>query len=181
MSRVIQQETIVFLVSVLHGAGLTFFYDLLRALRRAFRHNLVVLSAEDFLFWVMAGFLTFCLAFLKTDGIIRGYVAVGIALGAVLYHAAFSRWVVGGVAGILKWIRRLAVRLWRILSKPAEKIWAKWKKVVVFARKKAYNKFIRRENTADLSAEGGLQRRCIRKKTKGVRLYGKRKKTRKPK
>ena len=90
MSDVIHQETVVFLLSVLHGAGLTFGYDVLRSLRRAFRHSMAAVSVEDFLFWLSAGFLTFCLAFFRTDGVIRGYVAAGMAIGAVLYHYTLS-------------------------------------------------------------------------------------------
>ncbi len=181
MSQVIRQETVVFLLSVLHGAGLTFLYDLIRSLRRAFRHSLPVVSAEDFLFWMTAGFLTFCLAFSETDGIIRGYVAVGIMLGAVLYHAAFSQLVVRTVSGFLKLVKHGVCLLWKILSKPAEKIWMKWKKVVVFTRKKAYNKISRRENAENLSAKGGQRKHRISNKIKGVSQHDKKKKTRKQK
>lgn len=56
MSEVIRQETIIFLLAVVHGTGLTFLYDLFRrcggsAARRA------AISAEDFVFWIAAGFL----------------------------------------------------------------------------------------------------------------------------
>lgn len=139
MSRVIQQETVVFLLSVLHGIGLTFGYDLLRSLRRVFRHGVFAVSAEDFLFWLTAGFLTFCLAFFKTDGVIRGYVAAGIAIGAILYHYTVSSLVVRAVSGLLKGIKHIFCLVWRILSKPARKIWLFWKKSIEFTRKKGYN------------------------------------------
>ena len=94
MSSVIRQEIWLFLLSVLHGASLALFYDLFRSLRRAIPHGIVLLSLEDFFFWMTAGFLTFCLAFSGTDGVIRGYVAAGIFLGAFFYHKTVSRWVV---------------------------------------------------------------------------------------
>lgn len=157
MSDVIRQETVVFLLSVLHGVLLTLLYDLLRALRRAFPHGVAAVSAEDFLFWLTAGFLTFCLAFSETDGVLRGYVAVGIALGAVLYHETASPWIVKGLAGILKAVRRLfhglfslvgqvvgrigsAVRkITRILSVPVKKICTKTKKRIEKEKKNDYN------------------------------------------
>ena len=80
MSSVIRQEIWLFLLSVLHGASLALFYDLFRSLRRAIPHGIVLLSLEDFFFWMTAGFLTFCLVFSGTDGVIRGYVAAGIFL-----------------------------------------------------------------------------------------------------
>lgn len=139
MSQVIRQETVVFLLSVLHGMILTFCYDLIRSFRRAFRHGLIAVSVEDFLFWLAAGFFTFCLAFFWTDGVIRGYVAAGIALGAVLYHYTASSFVVRGVSWLLKGIKRGICLVWHILSKPARKIWLFWKKSIEFARQKGYN------------------------------------------
>lgn len=166
MSEVIQKETLVFFLSVAHGIGLTVLYDLLRALRRVFRHGIAAVSAEDFLFWIMASFLTFCLVFSETDGVVRGYVAAGIAIGAVLYHQTFSNLVVCGCVRLLSVIKgifgllyhivgvirtkiwRISGKVGRIVSIPVRKIWIKRKKRIEIRRKKGYNmtKAIRRES-----------------------------------
>ena len=117
MSQVIRQETIVFLTAVLHGAVLAFFYDLLRALRRVFPHSLTVISAEDFLFWIAAGFLTFCLLFQETNGVIRCYVAVGAALGVIFYLNVPSRLVLWIVTGILGGVRALVRMIGKTVGK----------------------------------------------------------------
>lgn len=139
MSDVIHQETAVFLLSVLHGASLAFGYDLLRSLRRAFRHSDAVVSLEDFLFWLLAGFLTFCLAFFRTDGVIRGYVAAGMAIGAVLYHYMFSSAAVCVVSGLLKGVKQVLLLVFRILAEPVRKICSILKKIIEFAGKRGYN------------------------------------------
>lgn len=141
MSEVIQQETMVFLLSVLHGIGLTFCYDLIRALRRAFAHNLAAVSIEDFLFWLAAGFLTFCLAFFRTDGTIRGYVAAGIAIGVILYHFSVSSLVVRGVSWIMMLIKRVFCIIFRVIAVPLKKICQIWKKIIEFVWKRGYNNF----------------------------------------
>lgn len=107
MSHVIRQETAVFLLSVAHGALLTLVYDFFRALRRVFLHSAAAVAAEDFFFWLAAAFLTFCLAFLKTDGVIRGYVAVGIVLGAVVYHVGPGKIVLRGLCFLFRAVKRL--------------------------------------------------------------------------
>ncbi len=117
MSDVIRKETVVFFLSIAHGIGLTALYDLLRALRRVFRHGTVAVSAEDFIFWMAAGFLTFCLAFSETNGVIRGYVAAGIAIGVILYHQTASPWVVKGLAGIFSAVRWIVEFLLRRLRR----------------------------------------------------------------
>ncbi|MCD8396394.1 MAG: spore cortex biosynthesis protein YabQ [Lachnospiraceae bacterium] len=122
MSGVIRRETAVFLISVLHGAALTFLYDLLRALRRSFRHSLPVLSAEDFLFWLLAGALTFCLAFRETDGVIRDYVAAGILIGFLLYHFTISACAVRILSGVFTLMYRAVSFPLRVFSTVFRKI-----------------------------------------------------------
>ena len=139
MSHVIREETMVFLFSILHGILLAFGYDVLRAFRRAFRHSIAAVSAEDFLFWMVAGLLTFCLAFFRTDGVIRGYVIAGIGLGALLYHFTASAAVVFALAFILKKIKHVAIRIAGLLSKPCKKICVFLQKRIEFARKSSYN------------------------------------------
>ncbi len=139
MSGVIRQEAAVFLLSVLHGAALTLAYDILRSLRRAFRHGLAAVSAEDFLYWLAAGFSTFCLAFSHTDGVIRGYVAAGIAIGAVLYHMTLSGPLVRGLSAVLRGVRNFVRLIVKILAKPLEIFCRFFKKIIEFVGKKGYN------------------------------------------
>ncbi|MCD7820307.1 MAG: spore cortex biosynthesis protein YabQ [Lachnospiraceae bacterium] len=139
MSSVIRQETAVFLISILHGAALTFLYDFLRALRRCISHGLAALSLEDFLFWLLAGFLTFYLTFRETDGIIRGYVAVGILLGFFLYHLLLSCTVVALLTGLFRLLGRIVGLPCRILSTAVKKTCIFCKKRIEFARKSVYN------------------------------------------
>ena len=144
MSEVIRQETAVFLLSVLHGAALTLAYDLLRALRRAFAHGAVAVSVEDFLFWIVAGFLTFCLAFYRTDGVIRGYVAVGIAIGVILYHFSISGLVVRFFSRLFVSIKHVFGTILRFLALPAKKCCHFWQKIIEIAGKSGYNIFIKK-------------------------------------
>ncbi|MDY3251158.1 MAG: spore cortex biosynthesis protein YabQ [Candidatus Choladocola sp.] len=182
MSRVISQEAAVFLLSVLHGAGLTFLYDLIRAFRRAVSHNLFVVSAEDFLFWLAAGFFTFCLAFSETDGVIRGYVAAGIAIGAVFYHFTFSGLIVRGVSWLFRLIGHSVSLLCRILAKPVEKIWIICKKIIEFARKKGYNVGRTKKRSGAVRPRGRCaEPECLDGRSRRGRKYGRKKKTAKQK
>lgn len=150
MSAVIHQETVIFLMAVLHGIGLTVLYDLLRALRRAVPHGVAAVSCEDFLFWITSGFLTFCFAFRYTDGVIRAYVSAGIALGAVLYHFTVSTVVLKAVArlftfvadvaaGVFSFWKRILMRLSFGTSRLCRKIRRFLKKTIEFKKKRRYN------------------------------------------
>ncbi|HIR28325.1 MAG TPA: spore cortex biosynthesis protein YabQ [Candidatus Choladousia intestinigallinarum] len=122
MSSVIRQEMWIFLLSILHGIFLTLLYDLFRSLRRAFPHGIVLISLEDFFFWMAAGFLTFCLIFSGTDGVIRGYVGAGIFLGAFLYHKTASPYVVLVLGKSLQFAAGIVRKAGRLLKKLARKI-----------------------------------------------------------
>ncbi len=142
MSSVIRQETAVFLFFTLHGALLTMSYDVLRALRRSARHSLLLLSLEDFLFWMAAGFQTFYLAFRESDGAIRGYAVVGMLLGSVLYHVTLSPVIVKLLSALFRCFAgawRMMKRPCRVLRKLVQKNCKNCKKRIENARKKVYN------------------------------------------
>ena len=69
-----------------------------------------------------AGFLTFCLVFSGTDGVIRGYVAAGIFLGAFFYHKTVSRWVVFVLGKALQLAVETGKKAGRLTKKLAKKI-----------------------------------------------------------
>ena len=77
--------------SLLYGMGLLAGYDVLRIFRRLFPHGILWISAEDIFYWLLAGgffFLKLCQA---NNGIIRGYILLGILLGAWSYYYFCSR------------------------------------------------------------------------------------------
>ena len=63
ISPAIRQETVIFLLAALHGIFLALWYDVLRGLRSAVPHDGFAVSIEDFFYWIIAGFLTFLMAF----------------------------------------------------------------------------------------------------------------------
>jgi spore cortex biosynthesis protein YabQ len=141
MSEVIRQETVVFLLSILHGTGLAFLYDLIRSLRRVFRHGMAAVSAEDFLFWITAAFLTFCFAFSRTGGVIRGYVAAGMALGVIFYHFTVSTLIIKIISLIFLNIRKIFGYFAQIIWKFIKKTCLILKKIIEFIKKRGYNVF----------------------------------------
>lgn len=144
MSRVIRQETVVFLLSVLHGILLTFGYDLIRAWRRAFRHGIVILSVEDVLFWLIAAAGTFLLSFFETGGVIRGYVAAGIVLGIILYHFTVSALVLQLFSRIFCSIKHIFGYFSQIICKFVKKTGRFFEKIIEFIKKRVYNGFRKR-------------------------------------
>lgn len=177
ISSAIRQETVIFLLAALHGVFLAVSYDVLRGLRKAVPHSGIAVSCEDFFYWIVAGFLTFLLAFSISEGVLRGYAAAAMVLGALLYFETVSRVVQKLAAcffGLFYFLVRKMVHaaargraavkylLFRCMRKIrlwfAAKIRRKAQKRIEIKKKKRYNK-----KSTEKSAKK-QRRRVVRKK-----------------
>ncbi len=86
----IADQTVVFLRSILFGAAVGAYYDLLRALRREKRLRLLPVALLDGIFWLTAIVAFALFVLLAADGDGRSYVLIGLAGGAALYFLTLS-------------------------------------------------------------------------------------------
>lgn len=121
-------ELRVFLVFVLHGMFVMLESDLLRSWRLAVPHGEVWTGIEDVFFWFFAGIWTFILIFVYQDGILRLYMAAAMGLGGFLYRKSISRWIVKGIAGMLRRIIGGVGKIAKKKNKIRQKIVAKFVK-----------------------------------------------------
>ena len=106
INEIIYWELYALVVSFFNGVLLAWIYDNIRAFRRIVRHKTVAfMSVEDIIY---AGLSVFVMCFKVADGIIRGFIIMGIAVGAFLYFKFLSSFYI-----------RWSVRIIKILLKPA--------------------------------------------------------------
>lgn len=79
-------EIHVFFYAVWTGCMVYAVYGLIRILRKLLRHSLVMVSIEDFLFWIFASIYTYYHIFLSTFGVLRWYFFMGIVVGIWCAH-----------------------------------------------------------------------------------------------
>ncbi|NLJ96268.1 MAG: hypothetical protein GX321_03880 [Clostridiales bacterium] len=94
MNQGIRIELHFFMISILWGIIILFAYDQFRILRRIIRHNLLFLTIEDLLFWILASVFIFAMIYEKNSGTIRGFSIMGMGIGMILYHYIFSDMIV---------------------------------------------------------------------------------------
>ena len=83
INEIIYWELYALVVSFFNGVLLAWIYDNIRAFRRIVRHKTVVfMSVEDIIYGIYAGLSVFVMCFKVADGIIRGFIIMGIAVGA---------------------------------------------------------------------------------------------------
>lgn len=83
-----------FIITILAGIGIGFFYDFFRVTRNYGRKTAFKCSVSDILFWLTAGILTIVALYISNDMIIRVYQFLGLFFGVFIYFIIFSRFFV---------------------------------------------------------------------------------------
>ena len=107
INEIIYWELYALVVSFFNGVLLAWVYDNIRVFRRIRRHKTIIfMSIEDIVYGIYAGISVFLMCFRVSDGIIRGFIIMGIAVGAFLYFKILSsiyiRWSVKIIKFLLK-------------------------------------------------------------------------------
>jgi len=73
-----------FIHAALSGVIVTTVYTCIRVLRRLIGHNLIVIAAEDLLFWVGTAIYLFSQMYQTSDGSIRWFFVLGVLFGMLV-------------------------------------------------------------------------------------------------
>lgn len=88
----IHEEMMVFLIAVVSGAIVRLVYQCIRCFRRIVVHDLAAVSVEDMIFWLGSAVYMFVQIYHTSDGSIRWYFVLGVALGTI-FMTVFLRGV----------------------------------------------------------------------------------------
>ena len=83
-------EIRVFCYAILTGVLIVAVYLWIRVLRRLVAHRLWLINLEDACYWAGISVYTFVQIYHTSDGVLRWYIGLGIALGSIGDGAAFS-------------------------------------------------------------------------------------------
>ena len=111
-------ENVFLLHSLFMGIFITFVYDLLRIFRRVVSHGRLLVSAEDFAFWVYCGAEVFLLMYHESNGTLRWFAVLGALAGMFFYRKIVSPLFVKYAALLLAKMLGLLKRLLKWLWKP---------------------------------------------------------------
>lgn len=107
-------------ISITWGMFLTVIYDCLRIFRRVVIHKKIfVMSAEDILFWIFAGFAVFHVTFMVNDGVVRAFSLAGFLIGSFMYQYTVSYYFVKYVAKVLVFLKKFIIKYF---LKPLKKL-----------------------------------------------------------
>lgn len=106
----IGKELMIFLEAVLSGITVIAVYQVLRVIRRLFRHGLFAVTAEDFLFWLGTSCYLFYEIYETCDGSIRWYFVIGVTAGVLIF------------AGIMRVFQNIYTKVGQKLRKNEKKV-----------------------------------------------------------
>lgn len=150
MDEIIHHELQLGIACFCMGILLMALYDVLRIFRRVVRHNIIAISLEDMIFWIICMASAFELLRVMNHGIFRYSVALMAGAGMFLYHLFLGRYAVPFLAKILNKVKKILKKYILMLTEPL-------KKAIV----KVYRRFKKRlrERKKELEEDGSIPQR----------------------
>lgn len=136
MSQDIIQESVFFLHSVFMGAVIAFVYDWFLIFRKLIKHGTLLISFEDFVFWLACAFGVFYMLYRENNGVLRWFTVIGAMIGMACYKCLISRMFVHIMSTCIYKIMWILLRVIHIIVKPIKWLFKKLKKFTIFINKK---------------------------------------------
>lgn len=80
-----------FILSILIGFAMGFFYDWIRIFRRVLFHKNILIQIEDIIYWNFMAGVIFLICLYQNNGEIRAFFIIGIVLGMCTYFFTISK------------------------------------------------------------------------------------------
>jgi len=114
----ISVEVSTFFYSILCGILTGLIYDFFRIKRKTIKTGALFVYIEDLVYWIIVAGVVFALIFYSNDGEIRGYIFIGIIIGAIFYALLFSKIIVNISVKLLNWLGRAIKFIFFVISYP---------------------------------------------------------------
>jgi spore cortex biosynthesis protein YabQ len=92
--EILSSQIYPFFYSISSGIFIAFLYDIFRIKRKVVGSGKISILIEDFLYWLFAGIIIFITIFCGCNGILRGYIFIGIIFGVILYIVVLSKSII---------------------------------------------------------------------------------------
>lgn len=136
MSQDIVQEITFFVHSILIGFIITFAYDWILIFRKLFKHGKVLVSIEDFMYWLACGVGVFYMLYKENNGVLRWFAVMGAALGMLFYKLSVKDRFVYIMSTCIHKIMWFIYRVIQVMLKPLKCLFFAVRRFVRFITRK---------------------------------------------
>ena len=118
MGNLLQEQIIILMRFFMSGLLIGLLFDSFRIQRKAMKVHDIVTYLQDILFWIITAIIVILTVIKFTDGEIRSYMVIGLALGVIIYFYIFSKHIIRCAIIIIDFIKKIL----SILLFPVKKI-----------------------------------------------------------
>ncbi len=118
----LSEQAHLFIVSIFLGVKIFLFYDFFRALRKVNKFRNAQVHFQDLLFIIVITVYAFYLYLYESNGEIRGYYFLGLALGAIVYLMTFSQVIVLILSKLIIIVEKAFIKFLKITLMPIKLI-----------------------------------------------------------
>ena len=87
----VTEQTTIFMSFIVAGIVSGVLFDFFRVMRKNFNSPNFLVYVEDFIFWILLGFIALFTAYLVSDGVVRVYMLLSMLCGALLYFFSLGK------------------------------------------------------------------------------------------
>ena len=118
LENVILQQAYLFLIYLISGILIGVLFDIFRILRRSFKTIDFITYIEDIIFWIFTGAFLMFILIRFSNGEIRLYSIIALALGCVCYMLTISKFFVKINVKIVTYIKNIIYKIINIVIYP---------------------------------------------------------------
>ena len=123
MDITVSGQIIVFSWCLLCGVAIGIIFDIFRIIRRLFTTGTVAAMVEDVIYWILAALVFFLFSLGVSSGEMRYFQFVGAVVGAIIYFATVSRFLIKILLGTINIITVSVVFIAKAVSVPLRLIY----------------------------------------------------------
>lgn len=127
----VNDQAILFLLTVAIGASIGMFYDMFRISRRVVKHSKAMISIEDSIFWIASILVFFIMLYKKNYADLRAFTILGLVIGATIYFLVFSKYIIKVCVYIINAILYPIKKVLQLIFYPIRKIYKLIRKIVI--------------------------------------------------
>ena len=109
-------------IFAISGIIIGLFFDIFRVLRRSFKTSDLITYVEDIIFWICTGLFILLVLFKFSNGQIRSYTIIGLALGVIIYILTISKYFIKINVKIVTFIKGIVLKISKLILIPIKKV-----------------------------------------------------------
>lgn len=102
---------------ILTGISIGILFDIFRIIRKSFKTLDIITYIEDFIFWILTGLILIFSIILFNNGILRGYIFIGIIFGIIIHILLISKFFVNFFVIIINYVKKIIAIPLQIIQK----------------------------------------------------------------